>query len=1395
MTKSVSISLLCFCIFIFTSKVVASEVENVLKTVDSDLKLSFSSDETFSNVSRVKKQQGIYFPNNREPLEVGDLNYNGNGFSNYNPQMNGNPQMYMNTGNRYVPPSYRTHMGQQGQIPNIGPNIFGIPPPGPIVFDYVLTADRLKLIRSKLMYPYSDTGGDDGYGDWQKDIHDSTPKIHKNFNFQLPFFGFRYNYTRLSMHGFLEFSDPPEHYTYPLVFPNRDWPKKNDPAFIGIFFSKCRIGEKRETIDPRPGIYFRQERDLMARTDQDGVEMRERLKADLREGVVGADNFIPKHAVVVTWKNMSFAGGIDNSLYITNTFQLVLATDEVFTYAIFNYLDLQWTSHTEAGGDTTGGEGGTPAFVGFNAGNGTRAYEYKPYSQASTIRDLTGRGYWGNNNTGRHIFRIDENILPGTCNKDIAGTRLKLTFAPESGNMLGGTAVNITGPCFKPDTKIRCKFDIENVEGVVIDTNRATCVQPFLMAQGYVLFEVAIDDGAYNWKGKYFVETPATATQKIFFETKAVHEKYPKEIMISWNKYNLTRNANANVKISLWGYKETTIRPELLYIDLLEDNVPNTGLYRIDPSMYTGRRNYAVNDLRVGFIHITLSQGDQPRNIAPVLWSRPIPLAWYFASQWEDMYGKNWADRMCNDWIMNDRYLKNFAADIPQCPCTLEQALVDKGRFMPDYSCDRDSNPDCHYHKGAIHCVRTGSPSMEGSEQQCCYDKNHNLMLSYDQQWGSRPRRSHNLGYIPWNEANKVPTLSQWFHDMSPFYFCCLWQEEQSVGCETFRFERRPSQDCVAYQGPGVATAFGDPHIITFDDVPYTFNGKGEFVLVHTDPERFKFDVQARFEQLANNSRGEVGATQITSIAARDNTSSIIEVRLRPRWAQWRYRLDVFVDGRRVYFDRSALRVQHFSGVTVYTPLYVLDQHEVIIMFQSGAGVEVIENKGFMTVRVYLPWQFINQTSGLFGNWNFDKFDDLLLPGGGSVNIPINQPNTFREYHEQFAINWLLVDREEKEKGSSLFVHESGRTASYFADRGFQPEFRQTPQQIIPQNRSKEWALIDAFCGNSYQCKYDYAVSSDRDMAYYTLMYQAAFSQIKKTSQERVITCGILETPRFGRKSNFLFTPGTKVTFECNQGYILIGDPRRTCTSSGRWDPPLFGYTECLREEEYDMRAIGSTTLFIILILLPLLLLFLCVASYAFRKYRRGESIESWNYITSSRRASLRGSVANLNLQQSRDTSEQQQPLSDLSSPTSTSSGSDRKSRPLTYDGVYLTNEPIPGKPLVEFEPKVWDITEDDVFSIPKNSRPTSTVGSLQNLAKKFSGNPVKKNGKPVSPPSLPAAFVKNQNLPESRVISQTPSPSSSSTHYSTRASLGSQPASPQASMMKRSQSIETDIF
>ncbi|CAL8149102.1 unnamed protein product [Orchesella dallaii] len=100
----------------------------------------------------------------------------------------------------------------------------------------------------------------------------------------------------------------------------------------------------------------------------------------------------------------------------------------------------------------------------------------------------------------------------------------------------------------------------------------------------------------------------------------------------------------------------------------------------------------------------------------------------------------------------------------------------------------------------------------------------------------------------------------------------------------TFRFERRASQNCVGYQPPAIATIFGDPHIYTFDGLPYTFNGRGEFVLVKAKTDRHKLDVQGRFEQLPDSLiTGEVKATLLTAIAAKDNELVTVEVRMRPR--------------------------------------------------------------------------------------------------------------------------------------------------------------------------------------------------------------------------------------------------------------------------------------------------------------------------------------------------------------------------------------------------------------------------------------------------------------------------------------------------------------------------------
>uniref|UniRef100_A0A6P7FJN2 Protein mesh isoform X1 n=1 Tax=Diabrotica virgifera virgifera TaxID=50390 RepID=A0A6P7FJN2_DIAVI len=1183
---------------------------------------------------------------------------------------------------------------------------------------YTISEPRLAEIRKHFMYPFFDKGGsDNNLGDFQKDIQSSIPQVHKNLNFQLPFFGFRYNYTRVSVNGYLEFSDPPPNYDYPLVFPIKEWPKKNDPAFIGIFFSRCRIGNLRDgDIDQRtPGVYFRMERDLRTRQDRMGVEIRERLKWDIRTGVIGSETFDPKHAVIVTWKNVTFTGGFANAKYKTNTFQMVLATDEVFTYAMFNYLNLDWTSHTEAGGDSQNGEGGVSAYVGFNAGNGTRSYEYNPYSQASVIRDLTSVGF-GNGFKGRHIFRIDEDILLGSCNKDIDGANLPLKFAPESGNMLGGTVVNITGPCFNLNDRIRCKFDVSNeVFGYVVDKNRAICVQPQLYAEGWVNLQIAVNSEAFKWKGKYYVESPASATQKIFFKDMKLHEKSPSELKITWEKQNLTTNDNANIRISLWGYRETTMKPVFVYITDIADNVQNIGEHTIVPSQFRTRVNQYLTDIKFGFLQINLTESitvntyttsQSSINLTPVIWSRPIPLGWYFQFQWENQYGKNWPKYLCDDWLRTDRYLKNFAHELAQCPCTVEQALADKGRFMPDFDCDKDSNPICYYNNQALHCVKTGSPTLEGSEQQCCYDKNGFLMLSYDQQWGSSPRRCHNLGKMPYNEATKVPTLSQWFNDMVPKYLCCLWQDEQAVGCETLRFERRPTQDCVAYQAPGVAGVYGDPHFVTFDDVEYTFNGKGEFALVKSVTQTDNLEIQGRFEQMDPNTYGEVRATQLTSVVAKGNNTIAIEVRRRPLDSRWRYRLDVIADNRRLYFDRPSLKFQHFQGVTIYTPSYILNQSEVIIMFDNGAGMEVVDNQGFMSARVFLPWSFINKTIGLFGNWSFNKEDDFTLPDGSRAAI-VNNINDMERVYNDFGSKWMLEDVLDPQKGRALFHREFGRTSATYNNKTFKPQFLMNPEDFLPTNRSTDLKRISEICPlKLYECYYDYAMTVDRDLAHYTKNYKATIYQYKETTRRKVVSCGVLETPRFGRKSTFLFVPGTKVTYECIQEFVLVGDQRRECQADGTWNIPEYGYTYCLRQEEYSSRQAAITSGIILAIIIPLVLL---LGYVGYKIYERLTSNnQNYDYDTVQKTQNLQ--------QFSRTLSPYREEDEDEKYPQSDTDSLSKKRR--SYDKSYRTHEPLPNRPNSEFEEKPLDpydqTFEDDRVSRTPTGSPTSPTSSIQ---------------------------------------------------------------------------------
>lgn len=210
-----------------------------------------------------------------------------------------------------------------------------------------------------------------------------------------------------------------------------------------------------------------------------------------------------------------------------------------------------------------------------------------------------------------------------------------------------------------------------------------------------------------------------------------------------------------------------------------------------------------------------------------------------------------------------------------------------------------------------------------------------------------------------------------------------------------------------------------------------------------------------------------------------------------------------------------------------------------------------------------------NQTRGLFGNFSFDVTDDFTLPKGGKVGTSADLNDMGRIY-DDFGMKWILDDVEDPDKGAALFFREHGQTASTFNNKTFKPEFKMALVDLIPENRSEyRNKAYDLCTATNYDCLYDYAMTYNREVAHFSANYKATIKALKAINRENIVSCGVLETPRFGRKDTFLFVPGTKVTFECNEDFILVGDQRRECMSNGEWNIPEYGYTECLRKYQF----------------------------------------------------------------------------------------------------------------------------------------------------------------------------------------------------------------------------------
>ena len=176
-----------------------------------------------------------------------------------------------------------------------------------------------------------------------------------------------------------------------------------------------------------------------------------------------------------------------------------------------------------------------------------------------------------------------------------------------------------------------------------------------------------------------------------------------------------------------------------------------------------------------------------------------------------------------------------------------------------------------------------------------------------------------------------------------------------------------------------VARGFGDPHLVTLDGYKYTFNGKGEFILVETTDEGFILQGRMVEQPRSNDSNQTIsGDTVFGAFVAKENNSDTVQFEINQQG------LVALVNGDLV--DFGMVVSQRFANVTVSDN----GNGTLSADFTSGNSIQVTERNGIISdILITISNKYFNRTRGLLGQFNGDTTDDLR-PANSSVPLPLN---------------------------------------------------------------------------------------------------------------------------------------------------------------------------------------------------------------------------------------------------------------------------------------------------------------------------------------------------------------------------------------------------------------------
>lgn len=513
-----------------------------------------------------------------------------------------------------------------------------------------------------------------------------------------------------------------------------------------------------------------------------------------------------------------------------NTFQMVLVTDESRSFVFVLYNDLQWSSQNVDG---------PYAQAGFNAGDGVTARMLK-YSRTRNITLLVNES--NVNVPGLFAFRVDTtDIEAGGCTDQGA-----LQHFPLYGHQIGGTTVNLQGPCFSLNkTEILCRFgEFGTVPGLILSEFRATCVSPLAAYPGNVDLSVSFDGG------DNFTSTGS------FTYMRMTDDIWASEQIVLRHNGTVAQAVSWSDTIELeWIFSEASMA------GLINDTFIDIDYEVLQPDEESMRRRQRVStsdvDIRSKEV-IMFASGIRPQsgrqtiqiNLAEIAQKRQriLPLSsvaigvlriGMYVYRGLKIYTRvkkvikmvqTASERACDAWSDSEPDPSTWNENLLPCPNTHRQAQAARAQYEPDTMCKSGGSVpayvpvlgNCWFHQGrpifeeesAVACYRSVQSNAAGAGAQCCYNAVGQIITRGS---GAGSDDRYHSGKAFWKHQ---------FHDVATFLACCKLQSDPER-CDKYLRKRpsRPGSDTMGQFGG----TWGDPHFLTLDGTSYTFNGYGEY--------------------------------------------------------------------------------------------------------------------------------------------------------------------------------------------------------------------------------------------------------------------------------------------------------------------------------------------------------------------------------------------------------------------------------------------------------------------------------------------------------------------------------------------------------------------------------------